>query len=56
MTQIIETDDPVAKAASKIAEVLRAAIAANGRASLMVSGGSSTKPRKRALARSRQIP
>jgi len=50
MTQIIETDDPVAKAASKIAEVLRAAIAANGEASLMVSGGSSPKPVYAALS------
>ena len=56
MTQIIETDDPVAKAASKIAEVLRAAIAANGKASLMVSGGSSPKPVYAALSRNRQIP
>lgn len=44
MPQLIETDDPVAAAADKIADKLRAVIAAKGQAALMVSGGSSPKP------------
>lgn len=44
MPQLIETDDPVIAAADKIANKLRAVIAAKGQAALMVSGGSSPKP------------
>jgi len=51
MGQIIETDDPVTAAADKIAKALGAAVEAKGKASLMVSGGSSPKPVYERLSR-----
>jgi len=51
MAYRIETDDPITAAAEKIGQALREAIAANGQASLMVSGGSSPKPVYERLSR-----
>ncbi len=50
VNNIVETNDPVSAAALKIETALRVAITANGKASLMVSGGSSPKPIYRALS------
>ena len=48
---IITVDDPAAAAAAAIETSLRQALAARGRASLMVSGGSSPKPVYATLSR-----